>query len=223
MNLLGKLEDKEVLAPAFIFENNQLPVAATRGTGFGKVFLYFAAAISLILVSGYLTGFQANIQSGDLHIGFAGNEGLDQAEVNQWVTNAMADYESKQEVELTQMKSDLDKRIDSIEKSGMQSLESVLAGYSDNTQGIMKQYVRQVNKENLEMIQNFFLVSSEKQQTYLNTVLADFNKFYQDQREHDLKMIETGLNTMQSRHHVKQQETDLVLANLIDMVKTQNK
>jgi len=105
----------------------------------------------------------------------------------------------------------------------MSSIAAYLSSNTDESMSMMKRYIQASTKDNQRMIEDYFKVSTEQQQEYLNTVMADFTKFYNTQRKNDLEVIRTGLLEYKNTNDLKQYETEMVLANLIDMVNTQNK
>lgn len=224
LNIVGKLEDKEVIPPTFIFPDEKKNVHKWWQSRPLRTIAAIAAGISLIIVTSYFTGLGIVLGEGQLTLAFGERAPqVDKGQIQSWMKEVMTEYNEQTEEKMYDMETQLVARINQSEKQRMDSMQGLISDYSSHSNALMREYVKQVNKENLEMIQNFFLVSSEKQQEYLDAVLADFNKFYQDQRAYDLQMIETGLYQMHNNTKAKQKETDQVLANLIDIVKTQNK
>lgn len=224
MGLMSMVDDKEVIPPAFVFGEETSKNERYWKSRFFKRAISIAASICLVMLAASLMEFKISYSDQQLSMGFGKpDDTANKQDIQAWMKEAMAEYDQSTDRKIKTMEKQLTARVSDAEERNMDSIREILTGYASNSESIMRSYVAQVNKENLEMIQNFFVVSSEKQQDYLDAVLADYSSFYQDQREYDLKMIETGLKQIHSNNKVKQYKTDQVLANLMDIVKTQNK
>lgn len=221
-SVMGSVEDKEVIAPSFVFEENGS--LGIKDSMFFKKTAAIAAGLVLIMVSAYFMEFNMSFSESGFTAGFnhSGND-INKEEIRAIMQDVLAENHSKTDAKIFEIETKLTQKIDESSRVSLNSMQKMLISNGDNSKTIMRAYVKQINKENLDMIQNFFSVSTQKQQQYLKTVLTDFNDFYQTQRANDLKMIESGLNDMQNTNVVKQFETDVVLANLMDIVKVKNK
>ena len=135
----------------------------------------------------------------------------------------LTEYNHNHDEKLTALESKLSSDIEASKEENMSSIAAYLTANTEESMTLMKRYIQSSTKDNQQMIADYFKVSSEQQQEYLNTVMTDFTKFYNTQRKNDLEVIKTGLLEYKSTNDLKQYETEVVLANLIDMVNTQNK
>lgn len=223
---LGKLEDKEMIAPTFVFDRNN-SISFFQSDAFRWV-SSIAAGLTLLLISAALLNFNISNSAQGLQVGFGelapiADEELNKANVKAWMAEVMSDYESSTDKKIAAVQTQLSTEMQDQDQKNIALMSSMMKKHATGTGQLMQQYVAQLNDENKEIIQNFFTVSSEKQKKYVKTVMADFNEFYQNQRNYDMRLIETSLNKIQNNQDVKQLEQDQLLASLYDMVKTQSK
>ncbi|MFT7032285.1 MAG: hypothetical protein ACJA2S_000784 [Cyclobacteriaceae bacterium] len=226
MGFLGKSEDKEEIPPAFVFPNEHQASSSFFSSGTFKSIVSIAASLLILLLSAYVTGFYISKDSNKLLIGFNSDnsvQSISKDEVKGIMQEVMANYNQEQENKLESLDTKFKTQLESSKSENLNLLKEYMASNSKNSQEVMKNYIQQSNSTNRKMIADFFQVSTEHQQEYLSTVLTDFSKFYNNQRKEDLETIRTGLLDYRDSNDQKQYETELVLANLVDMVNIQNK
>ena len=226
MGFMGKLEDKEVDVPTFVFENEEKKDLTFFYTDVFKWVSSIAAGLLLLLISAYVTGFHVSKNSDGIMLGFKNTDqstGVSKEEVRDILQEVLTEYNQNHDEKLTALESKLSSDIEASKEENMSSIAAYLTANTEESMTLMKRYIQSSTKDNQQMIADYFKVSSEQQQEYLNTVMTDFTKFYNTQRKNDLEVIKTGLLEYKSTNDLKQYETEVVLANLIDMVNTQNK
>jgi len=226
MGFVGKLEDREVDVPTFVFENEEKKNLTFFQTDAFKWVSSIAAGLLLLLISAYVTGFHLSKSSNGVVLGFANenqSSGISKEEVRDIMQEVLTQYNQNQDKKLAALETKLSSDIEASKEENMSSIAAYLSSNTDESMSMMKRYIQASTKDNQRMIEDYFKVSTEQQQEYLNTVMADFTKFYNTQRKNDLEVIRTGLLEYKNTNDLKQYETEMVLANLIDMVNTQNK
>ena len=227
-NALGLLEDKEVIPPTFVFNHEEKSISFFQSDAFRWV-SSIAAGLTILLVSAALLKLNIQNTNNGIQIGFGEQisypegEELNKENVKAWMAEVMDDYEANTDKKIAAVQSQLSSEMENQDQQNIALMSNMMKKHADGTGQLMQQYVAQLNDENKEIIQNFFTVSTEKQKKYVKTVMADFNEFYQHQRNYDMKLIETSLSQIQNTQDVKQLEQDQLLASLYDMVKTQSK
>ncbi|UXX78767.1 hypothetical protein N7E81_15520 [Reichenbachiella carrageenanivorans] len=224
---LGVIDDKEVIPPTYVFKQSSTQVVFFQSDAFRWV-ASIAAGLTLLLVSAALLNFTISKTAQGIQIGFGSSvplpdQSLNKENVKAWMTEVMDGYEATTDQKIATVKTQLSTDIKNQDQKNIALMSSMMKKHASGTGQLMQEYVAQLNSENKAIIQNFFTVSSEKQKKYVKTVMADFNEFYQNQRNYDLKLIETSLNKIQNNQDVKQLEQDQLLASLYNMVKTQSK
>ncbi|SMD32033.1 hypothetical protein SAMN04488029_0371 [Reichenbachiella faecimaris] len=224
---LESLEDKETIPPTYIFNDKKDTISFVQSSAFrwiGSI----AAGLTLLLVSAALLNFNMSRTPQSIQIGFGAlsplpDEELNKENVKVWMAEVMDEYETSTDQKIAAVQTKLTSEMESQDQKNIALMSSMMKSHAAGTGQLMQQYVAQLNDENKDIIQNFFTVSSEKQKKYVKTVMADFNEFYQNQRNYDMRLIETSLSKIQNNQDVKQLEQDQLLASLYDMVKTQSK
>lgn len=224
---LDVLEDKEIIPPTFVFNNKGETISFFQSSAFRWV-SSIAAGLTLLLISAAVLNLNMTRTEEGLQIGFGEltplpNEELNRENVKAWMAEAMDEYESSTDQKIAAVQTQLTSEMENQDQKNIALMTSMMKNHASGTNQLMQEYVAQLNDENKEIIQNFFTVSNEKQKKYVKTVMADFNEFYQNQRNYDMRLIETSLNKIQNNQDVKQLEQDQLLASLYDMVKTQSK
>jgi len=223
---LEKLGDKEMIAPSFIFGRTQKTIRFFASQPFRWVGS-IAASLIFILIAAYATQFNIVNAERGLLIGFGSLKGenpeISKQNVQAWMTEVMDKYDHKTHLKIDEVESQLTAKIEDQDSENKQAMYAMMNHSAAQTDALMKKYVAQLNDDNKSIIQNFFTLSNEKQKEYTQSVLADFNEFYQNQRNYDLQMIETSMNLMKTNYDVKQIEQGQLLASLYDFVKTKSK
>ncbi|UXP31447.1 hypothetical protein N6H18_13915 [Reichenbachiella agarivorans] len=226
--VLGSVEAQDVVIPSFALADKAMDLQ--RGwlnhSSF-KWSLSVAASILILLTTAYWMEFKVVQNQGQLYIGFG--QSIDSApaisaqQVQQMIDEAVTQQKISTQTELGLLASSMDEKLNENHKKNQNALKQGLLNHKIKTDEVLKLYVAQLNEGNKKMIENFFVVSNKTQKEYMNTVLADFNEFYQNQRNYDMEMIQSNLGMMQDNYSVRQLEQENLLANLYDIVKTQSK
>lgn len=226
MDFMGKSKDKEVIPPAFVFPDEtirQIPFVQTSAFKWASS---VAAGLVVVLVVAFATGFYIASDNGHLMVGFAKNgplPGVSKQDVKGIMQDVLTAYNEERDEKLSSLESKLSAQMKNYREEDMVSIAKHLKSNAEESRRIMTKYIQQSNKDNQQMIADYFKVSTDQQQQYLNTVLTDFTQFYNSQRKEDLEAIRTGILEYKSSNDLKQYETEMVLANLVDMVNTQNR
>ncbi len=211
--LMAGIQDKEIEVPTFIIdEKPQVLVTKSRTIdGFIRRTLAVAASISILLVVGYFTSL--SIVSSDAGIEISFGESMETEaltpvfdnEIKSWMisalennTESLLDKIDKMEEELSVQSRQLTSISSSTEIRKVQLSEELL-----------EQYVKQIKKENRDIILSLMEVSGVNQKRYMDEVMTDFANFMEEQRRNDLLLIEAhlkslanaGLNQMDNLHN----------------------
>ena len=189
MGIMGKLEDKEVEAPSFVYDKSAQVIIPdnTKQNNSWKSILAIAASISLLLIVGYLTRFNVSNKDG-FQISFGDQNSpaentLDEENLRSWMEQSLA---SNNELLLS--------RINEVEQS-FDDKASQLNGNVNQVnykidQELIDQYVDQISRENREIILSLLETSNRDQQKYLDEVLTDFANYVDQQRQNDFDWIQ---------------------------------
>jgi hypothetical protein len=202
-----------------------------------KTIVSIAASLLLIIVAGKLSGMRIQYQASELRISFGGNQ-----VVNDKLTQAsQPSVASLSEEEVQSMiNASLDKNnlaMQSSWKETQQQLEaSVTKNLAQNSNKIdklvrdasaasqdqIREFVAGMQTENLQLVKNYFKLSADEQKQYIESLLVDFSKYLQQQRNDDLQIVQSRLNSLEKNTDVFKQETEQILSSIITTVGTKN-
>src|SRR5688572_1953402 len=234
-SMLNQVKDKEVIAPPiFVGESKQ---RFLWNAPYLKTIVSIAASLLLIIVAGKLSGMRIQYQASELRISFGGNQ-----VVNDKLTQAsQPSVASLSEEEVQSMiNASLDKNnlaMQSSWKETQQQLEaSVTKNLAQNSNKIdklvrdasaasqdqIREFVAGMQTENLQLVKNYFKLSADQQKQYIVSLLVDFSKYLQHERNDDLQVVQTRLNSLEKNTDVFKQETEQILSSIITTVGTKN-
>lgn len=231
--LLSGVEDKEVIAPPLFIAN------AHSGTGGRHYFWnapYFrtiatvAASLLLMIVAGKLTDARLMFSDREFRLSFGANP----AE-NALIEKPAASVLSSQQVQAMinaslernnlVVQSSLDEAQKKLEASVRTNLV-MRAGRMDETvreaasasQQQIRQYVEDIRRENMQQVKDYFQLTSTEQKKYIENLLVDFAKYLQQQRNDDLQLVQTRMNSLEQNTDLFKQETEQILSSIITTV-----
>src|SRR5690606_32086053 len=76
-------------------------------------------------------------------------------------------------------------------------------------------YVATLQAENMQMIKEYYKLTSEEQKQHLEDLLVDFAKYLQQQRSDDLMIMEARMNDLQQNTDLFRLETEQILSGII--------
>ena len=83
------------------------------------------------------------------------------------------------------------------------------------SQDDIRQYVASLQNQNQQMVKDYFQLSTNDQQKYIESLLVDFSKYLQQQRNNDLETLQTRLTGIEQNTTVFKQETEQILSSII--------
>ena len=233
--MLGHVKDKEVIAPPiFVGESKQRFI---WNAPYLKTIVSIAASLLLIILAGKLAGMKIQYQESALRISFGGDQVVN-GNATQTTTPAISSV-TPEEVQ-AMINASLDKnnlamqsswketqqQLDaSITKSLAQNsnkIDKLVKDASTASQDQIRQFVSGMQTENLQLVKNYFKLSSDEQKQYIESLLVDFSKYLQQQRNDDLQVVQTRLNSIEKNTDVFKQETEQILSSIITTVGTKN-
>jgi hypothetical protein len=234
-SLLRQVEDKEVIAPPIFVGDHK------RGmiwdAPYFKTIVSIAASLLLIIVAGRLAGMRVQYQESELRISF-GAESIEPQSVKENLAPATAAL-SAEEIQ-AMINSSLNKNNETMQSSWREtqqqldaSINKSLAANSSKidklvrdaslaSQGQVRQYVSGMQTENLQLVKSYFKLSADEQKKYIESLLVDFSKYLQQQRNDDLQLVQSRLNSLEKNTNVLKQETEQILSSIITTVGNKN-
>jgi hypothetical protein len=234
-SMLRHVEDKEVIAPPiFVGESKQRFI---WNAPYLKTIISIAASLLLIILAGKLAGMRIQYQQSELRISFGGDQ-IGNGNATQTTMPAISSV-TPEEVQ-SMINASLDKNNLAMQSSWKETQQQLDASITKNlaqnsnkidklvrdasvaSQDQVRQFVSGMQTENLQLVKNYFKLSSDEQKQYIESLLVDFSKYLQQQRNDDLQIVQTRLNSIEKNTDVFKQETEQILSSIITTVGTKN-
>ncbi|HEX6223720.1 MAG TPA: hypothetical protein VFZ52_04890 [Chryseolinea sp.] len=234
-SILSEVKDKEVIAPPiFVGESKQ---RFLWNAPYLKTIVSIAASLLLIILAGRLSGMRIQYHSSELRISFGGDKDVKEIPV-QSVQPSVASLSAEQVQSM--INASLDKNNLAMQSSWKETQHQLDASITENlaqnskkidklvrdastaSQDQIREFVSGMQTENLQLVKNYFKLSADEQKQYIESLLVDFSKYLQQQRNDDLQIVQTRLNSLEKNTDVFKQETEQILSSIITTVGTNN-
>jgi hypothetical protein len=90
------------------------------------------------------------------------------------------------------------------------------------SQDEIRRYAASLQNQNQQLVKDYFQLSTNDQQKYIEGLLVDFSKYLQQQRNNDLETLQARLTGIEQNTTVFKQETEQILASIISNGTTGN-
>jgi hypothetical protein len=226
MEMLSKLEDKEVIAPPILMENETHTVSFLHHGPF-KTILGIAASLLLILVAAKFLGTDIHYAEGELRISFGGVKQVQQVvpdtapsfskqEVQQMIDASLVRNNETMVAELSaHQKKQLDEAVRLVMSEDSEKINDLIAQVSNASQNQVRDYVYTLQNENVRLMKDYMTLSASEQKLYMENLLTDFAGYLQKQHEQDLVLVESRVNNIEQNTDQFKQATEQILASII--------
>ena len=233
--LLSGVEDKEVIAPPIVI-GDRTSEATARGhqrfwqAPYFRAIASIAASLILVILIGKLTGAQLVVSDSELRLSFGtskeqpseqpGPPSLTEAEVRQMIESSLEKNNLAMQASLEETQKELDASIRRNLAASSGKVDQLVRQASLVSQDQIRQFVDGIRTENMQQVKDYFQLTSTEQKKYIENLLVDFAKYLQQQRNDDLRLVETRLNSLQENTDLFKQETEQILTSIITTVGT---
>jgi hypothetical protein len=233
--MLSQVKDKEVIAPPiFVGESKQ---RFLWNAPYLKTIVSIAASLLLIILVGKLSGMKIQYQASELRISFDGNriqnENITQAvepsvatlsaeEIQSMINSSLNKNNIAMQSSWKETQQQLDASITKNLAQNSNKIDKLVRDASAASQDQIREFVSGLQTENLQLVKNYFKLSADEQKEYIESMLVDFSKYLQQQRNDDLQLVQTRLNSLEQNTDVFKQETEQILSSIITTVGTKN-
>ncbi|MEM7548750.1 MAG: zf-HC2 domain-containing protein [Bacteroidota bacterium] len=231
--ILGKLEEKEVIEPVFIWPEENLPRPENDNfyhSNWFKIACSITLFIVIFFISGYFLSASLKINNGSFVLGFNSE---DQSKIVAPV----------QEFTAEDIESIIDKKLSSISENNTQQFQelsdqiqlisnkkvldsgkiiSMLDQESNQLNNNLQAYANQIQEENINALRDLVVLSSKQQQAQFETTLVEFSKYLEQKRNDDLNFILLNLKDLKQHSDNYKSKTNEILASLIEKVNDGN-
>jgi len=218
--LLGEVEDKEVIAPPIGFDNGGSRFALF--TPYIRTILGIAASLVLILVAGRLTGVQINASGQELRISFGEPATQEEpappvsaTEVRQMINSSLAENNTVLRESWQRSQEALDASIRENLAQNSSRIDKLLSKTSSASEQQISDFAASMQARNMQMIQDYYKLTANEQKQYLEELLVDFSKYLQQQRNDDLMIMQSRMNSIEQNTDIFRQETEQILSSII--------
>ena len=234
-SMLGHVKDKEVIAPPiFVGEGKQRFI---WNAPYLKTVVSIAASLLLIILVGKLSGMRIQYQESELRISYGGNQvgndnvaaaaqptlaSLSSEEVQAMINSSLDKNNMAMQSSWKETQQQLDASITKNLQQNSNKIDKLVRDASAASQDQIRQFVSGMQTENLQLVKNYFKLSADEQKQYIESLLVDFSKYLQQQRNDDLPLVQTRMNSIEKNTDVFKQETEQILSSIITTVGTKN-
>ncbi len=230
--VMGALKDKEVITPP-VFMDDHSNVRPLWQSPWFKTIASIAASFLLLMLAGKLIGMEIRYRQGELRISFGGMKQevpvrpadgssptnqlsrLTSDEVQAMINSSLI----KNNESIVAQWADQQKKVDrSIRQSlGLNSkrIDDVMKNAAQASQDQVRMFVAGLQNENLRLIKDYLQLSSTEQKKYVENLLVDFSKYLHEQRNQDLNLFQTRMNSIEKNSDQFKQETEQILSSII--------
>lgn len=223
--MLRSVEDKEVIAPPIVMDG-----AKHRNLWdypYAKTILSIAASLLLLMIVGRVTNTSISTDDTGLRISFGEQKQvtpavsepmLTQAEVQQMINASLTQNNTEWKSSLAENREQIDA---SIRKSlasnnpSRERLDALVQEVATASKEQIQGYVVNLQNENMKMMQNYMQLTSTEQKDYMENLLVDFSKYLQQQRNDDLRLLQTKITDVEQNSNLFKAETEQILTSLI--------
>jgi hypothetical protein len=226
--LMSEVEDKEVVDPFFHPGNSAFSVwhiSRIINNTIIKPAIGLAAAISLIILTGYFTELNLNTKQGYLAISFGNTivNRIDSEQIGEIVKQVLTEENVMSKSDMLSLGDGLKTQLIAYYDDQNKKMSAEKNSSSEAGNQALAQIVKQMQKDNLEYLDRYMKISTSNQEKYLQSALRDFSEFLAEQREEDLVRIQYNLATLKESQDIQKMETEEILATIINTVENDNK
>lgn len=225
---LGHVKDKEVIAPPIFVGDNKRRFI--WDAPYFKTIISLAASLLLVLLVGRLLGLQIGYTNKELRISFGKPQevvvapeiktmpALTSVEVQEMINASLNQNNEAMQANWMETQKKLDASIVRNLAVNSAKIDNLVRESSSASQEQIRQFVATLQSENVQLVKSYFQLSSGEQKQYIESLLVDFAKYLQQQRNDDLQVVQTQLKSIQQNTDVFKQETEQILTSIISTV-----
>jgi hypothetical protein len=227
--VMGNVSDKEVIAPP-IFVGDSKQAYFWKAPAF-KTVMSIAATLLLLMIVGKVTGIQISASGNEFRMSFGEpakppvevpvqTASLDATAVQQMINASLQQNNVAMQTTWRESQDKLDASIRQNLAMNSGKIDRLVHDASAASKEQIQAYVTSLQTENIAMVKNYFELTSSEQKDYIENLLVDFAKYLKQQRNDDLQLVQTRLNSLEQNTSVFKEETQQILSSIITTVGT---
>jgi hypothetical protein len=221
--MMGKVEDKEVIAPP-IFMDDSPHKPSIWFNGYLKTAMSIAASLLLLLVAAKLLDTEITYSQSELKISFGVKaeqpvqqiQTLSSEQVQQMINSSLVKNNEVIAAEFTDNQKKLNQAIRNNLDLSSKKIDGLMKSASLASQDQVRAFVASLQNENVKTMREYMQLSSTEQNKYMESLLVDFTKYLNEQRNQDIQLFQTRMSTMEKNTVQFKEETEQILASIIN-------
>lgn len=229
--MMAMVEDKEVIAPPIVMEDRKQRFLSN--IPYVKTIMGIAASLLMLMVAGKLLDLQVNYSNSELRLSFGApvetklveqptHASLSAEEVQRMINESMVQNNQIVQASWSETQKKLDESINKNLALNSSKINNLVQQASNASQNQIRDYVASLQNQNQQLVKDYFQLTTSEQQKYIESLLVDFSKYLQQQRNNDLEVLQTRLMSVEQNTSVLKQETEQILASIISNGTTGN-
>ncbi len=219
--IMAHLRDKEVIAPPIIFGETR---RSFWQEGYVRWSLGMAASLLIVLVAAKGLGFYASYQQGEMRLGFGApasvESSLSEQRVAEMISASLKENNAAAQAAWEEDRKNLEDDIRKNVLASSERIDQLVRNVSQGQQERIKEFVSQLEADNLKTMKDYLQMSAQGQKEYVQSLLVDFAKYVQDQRQQDLQYVQSSMTNLQENTDQFKKETEQILTSLISTNRT---
>ncbi len=227
--LLSEVKDKEVIAPPiFVGDSKQRFI---WNAPYFKTIISIAASLLLVMLIGRISDMRIQYHDSELRISFGESQQLKSTPSDPLLASSLSTEEVQAMINASLNQNNLamqsnwnetQKQLDASVSSNLalnsKKIDRLVREASVASQDQIKEFVSGMQMANTQLVKSYFKLSADEQKQYIESLLVDFSKYLQQQRNDDLQLVQTRLNSLEQNTDVFKQETEQILSSIITTV-----
>lgn len=228
--LMSSVEDKEVIAPPiFVGEPRQRFI---WNTPYFNTIASIAASLLLILLVGKVTNTRVSVSDNEFKLSFGEEkvtlvseekpamETLSAQDVQQMINRSLDRNNVEMQTNLKESQEKLNASIRQNLAANSTKLDQLMREAASASQDQISQYVAGIQAQSMNQVKDYFQLTASEQKKYIEDILVDFAQYLQQQRNDDLQLVQTRMQSLEQNTNIFKQETEQILTSIITSVES---
>jgi molecular chaperone DnaK (HSP70) len=220
--ILSVIEDKEVIAPPIVMEDSKQRYF--WNAPYLKTVISVAASLMLLLVAGKVLDLRINYENNTAQISFGEpvtktidpvQPGLTAQQVQDMINNSVQNNNQIVQASWSESQKKIDASIRKNMAMNSQKFNDLVKEASKASEAQISGYVASLKNENQQLVKDYFKLTTNEQQKYIENLLVDFAKYMNQQRTSDLEAIQMRMVNMEQNTTLFKEETEQILSSII--------
>jgi GTPase SAR1 family protein len=225
--ILSAIEDKEVIAPPIVMEDSKQRYF--WNTPHLKTVISIAASLMLLLVAGKVLDLRINYENNTAQISFGEpvtktidpiQPGLTAQQVQDMINNSVQSNNQIVQASWSESQKKIDASILKNMAMNSDKFNDLVKEASKASEAQISGYVASLKNENQQLVKDYFKLTTNEQQKYIENLLVDFAKYMNQQRTSDLEAIQMRMVNMEQNTTLFKEETEQILSSIISNTNT---